>query len=107
MRLQDFLCVFHLRTTLVVQLFMKLDSRSQWPERNQEGGGKKIKQTQTYNVKDHVDDDDDVDDDGDGDDDDDDDDGDDDGDGDGNADDGDDDDDDDDDDEWSHDEDQI
>ena len=27
---------FHLRTTLVVQLSMKLDSRRQWPERNRE-----------------------------------------------------------------------
>ena len=57
MRLQDLLGVFHLRTTLVVQLSMKLDSRRQWPERNQEGGGEKIEQTQTYDVRDHDDDD--------------------------------------------------
>ena len=42
MRLQDFLGVFHLRTTLVVQLSMKLDSRRLWPERNQEGGDEKM-----------------------------------------------------------------
>ena len=62
MHLQDLLGVFHLRTLLVVQLSMKLDSRRQWPERNQEGGDEKIKQTQTYDVKDHDDDDDDDDD---------------------------------------------
>ena len=69
MRLQDLLGVFHLGTRLVVQLSMKLDSRRQWPETNQEGGGEKIRHTHThtptYDVKDHDDDDDD--DDGDGD----------------------------------------
>ena len=66
MRLQDWLGVFHLRTTLVVQLSIEI--RRQWPERNQEGGDEQIKQTQTYDVKDYDDDDDDGDDDGDDDD---------------------------------------
>ena len=70
MRLQDLLGVFHLRTTLVVQLSMKLHFRRQRPERNRERGDEKIKQTQTYDVKDHDDHDDDDDgDDGDADDD--------------------------------------
>ena len=50
MRLQDLLGVFHLRTTLVVQLSMKLDSRRQWPERIRRED-EKIEQTQTYDVK--------------------------------------------------------